>query len=512
MNEAAGILESFLEIYLGWTHKLDADESEIKDYGITKWNRDLLRHNIPDEENMFSQGYSFMILFKLSEEGEDMGDKIAKSHILITDNKGNPEVGLVIINPNKNYKTISPEYLTIIMLHQFTHLLAFKEEILLNELCFTFVDLVEGRYYLRSNKVLEYAVKYFGCSISDIEIIKDEEGNFHWPARYFLGEYMSDITYSEELVISEFTLALFEDLGYLKVKNKYTGGLMRFGKHQGYHQFLVQQCINNEKQFKNDFYYPTDEQIDRDFVEPSCSSGRLSKTIHKLIYHESIPESYQYYDTSLGGLKSAEYCPVSMPSSDIIYSNYCFQEKNTPNINVGESFSSHSFCALSSLVSTDVNDYLTLSQSVRAVCFEMYCSEKSLSIKYGDYYFVCPREGGKIAANEIGFAGYLLCPDYNLICTGTKLCNNIFDCIKEKSTEKDNSFNYEEYESQYETAIIKTTQISSEYINADNSDGWEEDEENGKCPLTCAVCKKKTINKENNYQCIKCRNGFGLKG
>ena len=94
---------------------------------ITKWNRDLLRHNIPDEENMFSQGYSFMILFKLSEEGEDMGDKIAKSHILITDNKGNPEVGLVIINQNKNYKTISPEYLTIIMLHQFTHLLAFKE-------------------------------------------------------------------------------------------------------------------------------------------------------------------------------------------------------------------------------------------------------------------------------------------------------------------------------------------------------------------------------------------------
>ena len=60
---------------------------------------------------------------------------------------------------------------------------------------------------------------------------------------------MSDITYSEELVISEFTLALFEDLGYLKVKNKYTGGLMRFGKHQGY-QFLGQQCINNEKQLK----------------------------------------------------------------------------------------------------------------------------------------------------------------------------------------------------------------------------------------------------------------------
>jgi hypothetical protein len=39
---------------------------------------------------------------------------------------------------------------------------------------------------------------------------------------------MADFSYPEEQAISGFTLALFEDLGYIKVKNKYTGGLMRF--------------------------------------------------------------------------------------------------------------------------------------------------------------------------------------------------------------------------------------------------------------------------------------------
>ena len=503
IDEAGRILESILEMYVGWNpgEIISTDENEIKDY-VEKWNRDLLRYNISDEDIFLSKGYTIMIIFRL---GEEMDDKIvANSRILLEDFFYNPEVGLVTLNPNIDYTMMSLEYLTIIMIQQFTQLLAFKETILSNSLCFNYLEERDNEHFLLSSpKVVEYAIQYFGDnSLTYVEMVLDDD-NFYWSPRYFLGEYMSDITYSEELVISGFTLALFEDLGYLKVKNKYTGGLMRFGKNQG-KDFFSNQC--NEKQFKNDFYYPTDDQITLDFTEPSCSSGRLSKTIHKLIYDENIPEDYQYYKTNnpnLGGLKSVEYCPVSMYSSDIIFSGSCSQVKNTPNTNIGESFSSHSFCALSSLVSTDINNYNTLSQSVRAVCFEMYCSEKSLSIKYGDYYFVCPKEGGKIKADEIGFVGYLLCPDYNLICTGTTLCNNLFDCIKEQSSENERSFNYEGLD-------IKTTQISSDYNDNEYpiSNGCEESED-GKCPLNCAVCKKKN---ENNYKCIKCGDGFGLKG
>ena len=36
-----------------------------------------------------------------------------------------------------------------------------------------------------------------------------------------------------------------------------------------------------------------------------------------------------------------------------------------------------------------------------------------------------------------------MCPDYNLICTGTVLCNDLFDCIEKKSEPKSNTFNYD---------------------------------------------------------------------
>ena len=110
-------------------------------------------------------------------------------------------------------------------------------------------------------------------------------------------------------------------------------------------------------------------------------------------------------------------------------------------------------------------------------------------IKFNNYYIVCPRSGGKIKPDY--FNGYILCPDYNLICTGTKLCNNIFDCINNESEEKENAFNYSDYE-------IKTTQNSSIYKDDPiiiNNPG--ELEHNGTCPYLCIQC-------DLNYKCIKC--------
>ena len=53
----------------------------------------------------------------------------------------------------------------------------------------------------------------------------------HWEANILLGDYMNWVIYTEEQVISEFTLAILEDIGYYKA-NYYTGGLMRYGKNK----------------------------------------------------------------------------------------------------------------------------------------------------------------------------------------------------------------------------------------------------------------------------------------
>ena len=95
---------------------------------------------------------------------------------------------------------------------------------------------------------------------------------------------------------------------------------MRFGKNKG-KDFLDKKCANDGVEFKNEFYYPTIPS-GSDLLsvsDPSCTSGRQSKTIYKFNSYKysseasTIPSDYQYYpeDDSIGGFISANYCPVS---------------------------------------------------------------------------------------------------------------------------------------------------------------------------------------------------------
>ena len=89
---------------------------------------------------------------------------------------------------------------------------------------------ISSKYYIISSKEKEYAQKYFGdTNIEKIEILKDEgNGNLHWPSRILLGEYMTKYDYPEELAISGFTLAFFEDLGHFKIKRKFITDSMKY--------------------------------------------------------------------------------------------------------------------------------------------------------------------------------------------------------------------------------------------------------------------------------------------
>ena len=117
-------------------------------------------------------------------------------------------------------------------------------------------------------------------------------------------------------------------------------------------------------------------------------------------------------------------------------------------------------------------------------------------MKIHDNYIICPRRGGKIEA--IGFGGFFLCPDYNLMCSGTVLCNDLFDCVEQKSEAKNESYYYD-----YD---IKTSQNIERAYEEDADDEYNYELSNdGKCVKYCKQC---TI-----YQkCIKCKNNYGLVG
>jgi leishmanolysin-like peptidase len=142
----------------------------------------------------------------------------------------------------------------MILLHELTHILVFDKELLDASIYEEIEILGQNRTIITSPKVKEMAKRHFGCpNLKGIELEnqdydwknteneENEDGDGgsdadtnqvfldkfsnHWDARTMLTDYMTSILY-DEMVISDITLALFEDSGWYKVKY-YTGGLFR---------------------------------------------------------------------------------------------------------------------------------------------------------------------------------------------------------------------------------------------------------------------------------------------
>ena len=470
INRAKTILESYLYFEIDYDFHNDLVPSYFDD--IDYYDKSILTTNL--------HNYNFFILFYFI-NNEDKPDI---DYSIEIDNAGQPLGGVISINEKmESNKYSNVDYLTNLMLHEFIHLLGFDSYILFKYDLISYGD----EKLIKENfpNLFKYAENYFNCTLNEIEMQTDENenrDNIHFSSRLLLGELMTSFNYPEEQILSGFTLALLDDLPYIQVVKNYTGGLMRFGKHKG-SNFINKNCINDfEKDditFANEFYFIKNLVDKPETYEPSCSSGRLSKTVHKV-----------YGDTSLIGPEKTGSCPISEfdeENSEDIYIGHCNQENSAVDDNelqniIKESFTNNSFCVLSSLVPNENQD----KSKIRAVCYEMYCSPLSLTIRIGDNYLVCPRSGGKIKAEDL--YGYLLCPDYNLICTGKNICNSNYDCFIKKSEEKSETLIY--------NYTIKTTQNSEVYINEESIYGYEL-AQNGHCPFMCSQC-------DANGICKKC--------
>jgi len=487
MTSAKNLLEKIIKISTNTQVPKNEYETQYRDeWGLEHWNSSIF------EVFLDLNAFNYYILFRFN----TTINTVASSYIW--DEFDAPTIGVITINQEKILeKSITKKHLKYLMLQQFIHLLGFQ----IDTTYFTNSIVKEdgGRYYISKEdcpNIFAYAKTYFNCDeIEKIYFELDEDNNIHWPSRQFLGEIMANFDYPEEKVLSGFTLAYLEDLGYFQIDKKYTGGLFKFGKNKGC-KFFFGDCgrnldndlddqensVNNEIVFANEFYLPTTYSTN---PEPSCTSGRLSKTIYYLheITEGDEGKDYEYQINNYIGRKEVNYCPIAEFKNDIsinLYTGSCSDDTTPIDISYHEDLGENSFCILSSIING--NDY-------KAVCHKMICSLQSLTIKIGDYYIVCPRSGGRIKPDK--FNGYILCPDYNLICSGKELCNNIFDCIKKDSEEKGNTFDYTDYN-------IKTTQNSSLYkVDPVITDYPGELEQDATCPYLCLQC-------DLNYKCIKC--------
>ena len=517
INKAVETLQKLLKVKsMEIDFNLDDDYFDYLE--INYWDKDKFGTEAMNKGiNLFSLDIDLVIFVAFDSYMEE-GVLASSYPFIMNSNTGQPLVGIVYINRYLDFALENTqEYFQSIMIHEFTHILGF------NSYHFNYyldILIIKGDiYYIDSEKVLEVARKYFNCSDIDGVPLEDYGGNetpgSHWEARILLGDYMNGIIYTEEQVISEFTLALLEDTGYYKA-NYYTGGLMRYGKNKGC-DFIKKECVDSSLQinpyFENEFF----DSIYSDYgIDNSCSSGRQSRTYNSFWIRESYYGNPNYFlNESIGGWPSADFCPVPEITYEEklnnTYIGHCSNRgsgeygayiKNNKDSSyntsaqmkliTGEINSDHSFCYLSSLISKEKNNNYNYSNTVRAVCFETFCSSKSLTVKIDNDYIVCPREGGKIEIKD--YDGYLLCPDYNLICSGTVLCNNMFECVEKKSEVKEESYIYD-----YE---IKTSQNidRAEEENANNGTNYELSDD-GKCPQYCSLCNE-------NKKCNKCKDGY----
>ena len=455
------------------------DDLQINNFGIYYWEKDKFGDEAYENNvTFFSTGIDIAIFGRIS-DSDNMGFTTLASATItyIEASNGLPYAGRLTINKDLLKEQVNLKiHLEYIFVHEFTHLLGFAKfsfkRLFNNNQIFTRLDKNgNNRTYINTTKVIEVAKKYYNCSHVEGIQLEDYGGSgtegSHWEARLLYGEYMTGSIFHVDYTISEFTLALLEDLGNFKA-NYYTGGLMRFGKNKGC-GFINDNCIdeNLETKYKNEFftsiYYASS-------IDPSCASGRQGKAYNYLNFDPTVPSYYDYLKEQFIGLPIAEFCPVSRSFSTEtnknILAGHCselgvgtsygdkisffytidgeerflnYENRKYENI-TGEIYSNISFCYLSSLIKKSDSLSKIFSKMMRAICFQTFCSSRSLTVKIFNDYIVCPRAGGKIEVDS--YEGFLLCPDYNLMCSGTVLCNNLFECIDKKSEPKDESYYY----------------------------------------------------------------------
>ena len=235
MNKAIETIKSLLKVKKTNKNFFISDEIIKNSTGIKIWDKTKIGDEMKRQNKTFeSLGIDLYILVRFLNGIFLPANTLAAAGPFYFDKKtSQPYLGILIINRNVDYsKPNSLRYFESIVLHEFTHVLGFTKNVF--KLIFPPIYFLKKdkywttRAYLNSTKVLTVAKKYYNCNEIDGIPLEEIGGNgtfgSHWEERILLGEYMCGAIYPEEQSISEFTLALLEDLGYYKA-NYYTGGL-----------------------------------------------------------------------------------------------------------------------------------------------------------------------------------------------------------------------------------------------------------------------------------------------
>ena len=366
-----------------------------------------------------------------------------------------PHAGVLLINPDLSFsKRNTHLYMKTLLFHELTHVLVFNPA-LMAELGMTTTRIFDGSFvtFVNSPKVLTAARRHFNCSTLNGVPLENQGGEgsvgSHWEARYMLGDYMISTDYIDN-VLSDITLALFEDSGFYKVEY-YSGGLFKYGKNMGC-SFFDNKCIEKgTTEFQKDFCTNPGGSF--------CSRSRAIKGRCIINEYSDIPKRYRYFDNKkFGGFLPANYCPVSniIDSNSDYYPASCYVGSSNLEPEFGETIGNSSFCFISSLSPSNSSNII----EEQAICYKVDCDliNKQIIVNIGSNQIKCPKEGGTIT-NPDGFKGSINCPEYSDICgldsEDNLICNEMFNCINNKIETDVDTLGYFIDEDDYEKIAVR---------------------------------------------------------
>ncbi len=369
-------------------------------------------------------------------------------------NNNRPVFGVVSFSKFLDFsKTNAHYYMSLLVFHEMDHIFAFNEALFeyfvdsnskvlgLDKVVKTKKINGVNRKLVITPKVVEKARAHFGCN--SLEGVELEEGGgagtagSHWELRTMTGDVMIGQSWPEN-VISDITLAMFEDSGWYQV-NYIDGGLFKFGKNAGC-DFVNSKCItNNTTKFPNEYsMLPYGSEV--------CSASKTTRGISTLNTGRDITNTaYRYFsdDPSKGGYELADFCPIAAEfgADSAYFENSCWNGK-VLRPELGETIDSQSNCFISSLTEQGNSKVSSYKGKNLAICYKKNCnfSSGTYTVEINSKTVTCPKEGGRVSLD--GYDGAIVCPDFNFMCTHDTLCSDVFDCINKKITRKNSSFSY----------------------------------------------------------------------
>ena len=276
---------------------------------------------------------------------------------------------------------------------------------------------------------------------------------FFWDSRVMPQDLLAS-TLTSDAIMSDITLALFEDSGWYKVNFAYSQQIkLGLAAKCPWHE---EKCIVEEKsQF--------DAFCDQHTELYQCDGLGLGYGECFITQHEWIPPHESYISNPhLGGKEAFDYCPTIM----VTQAFRCRDSNVAANGEIGERKGMKSRCLASSLSSKGEE------RRSQGACYQVEtCTDKFVKVTVGNSTVDCPYRGKVVVP---GFSGFVFCPESmefcrNLPCVG--MCSGTGRCHMGKC-----------------------------YCNT----GWGGDDCSIHCDEGCGVC-------ESNGKCHECRLGYFME-